>query len=419
MRRVIIAGMIGNGLEWYDFALYGYFASTIGKLFFPVQDPYTQLIATYGIFAFGFLMRPIGGMLFGYLGDKFGRKFALTLSMLMMAVPTALIGVLPTYSMIGIAAPVLLALVRMLQGLALAGQFTGSITFIVEHAPIGRRGFAGSTTIMSLCAGMLLGSAVATIIAESLSQTSLEAWGWRIPFLLGGVIAIVGFYIRRYTQESPHYEKAKTEGTLSKAPIRETLTQHFGKVVRGVGIYLSVTVPFYTLTVFLNGFLSGVLGHPVRDALLISTLSMILLMVLVIPTAMLSDKYGRKKMLMAVCIAYFIFSYPLFCLITAPGFTSAFIGEMLLSVIVAFYIGTAPTVYVELFPTSVRYTGVALSYNICAALFGGTAPMVSTWLVKQSGGMNTIPAFYLMLCAVLSFMAFIGYHDRYKEELES
>lgn len=417
MKRVVIAGMIGNGLEWYDFALYGYFAPILGKLFFPGNDPYVQLISTYGIFAMGFLMRPLGGILFGALGDRFGRKFALTLSLLMMAVPTACIGLLPTYASIGIWAPILLAVVRMLQGLALAGQFTGSITFIVEHAPIHKRGAAGGTTILSLCAGMLLGSGAATLMAELLPQAALEDWGWRVPFLLGIVIAFVGFYIRKHTEESPHYEKAKGEGRLSKQPVRETLRRHWGEVLRGIGIYLSVTVPFYTLTVFLNGFITDILHRPAKDALLISTFSMVLLMLLVVPTAALTDKWGRKRVMMATCVAYFILAYPIFWLMTQEGFVSVFAGEMLLTIIVGFYVGAAPTVFVELFPTAVRYTGMSISYNIAAALFGGTAPMVQTWLIKHSGGMQLAPAFYLMLCAVLSFIAFLNYHDRYREEL--
>jgi len=416
MRRVIIAGMIGNGLEWYDFALYGYFAPLLGKLFFPAEDAYVQLIATYGVFAAGFLMRPVGALLFGYLGDKFGRKFALTLSILMMAIPTACIGLLPTYAAIGIWAPVLLTLVRLFQGLSLAGQFSGSIAFIVEHAPMGKRGLAGSSTVMSLCAGMLLGSAVATLFAETLPQAAFEDWGWRIPFLLGIVIAFVGFYIRRHTDESPHYEKARDGGKLSPTPIREVLLHHKLELLRGIGIYMSVTVPFYILTVFMNGFQSKVLGHPLKDALLLSTLSMILLMLLVPLTGWLTDLWGRKRVLMATAVAYFIVAYPVFLLMTHPGFATLLLAQLILTLVVAFYIGAAPTVFVELFPTSVRYTGMALSYNICAALFGGTAPVVATWLIKVTE-MKTVVAFYIMLCAIISFIAFLGYHDRYKEEL--
>ncbi len=416
MRRAIIAGMIGNGLEWYDFALYGYFAPVIGKLFFPDHDPYVQMIATYGVFAAGFATRPIGGLFFGYLGDKFGRKFSLTLSILMMAVPTACIGLLPTYATIGLWAPILLTSVRLLQGISIAGQFSGSITFIVEHAPVGKRGIAGSATILSLCIGMLLGSLIATIFAESLSTQAFEAWGWRVPFLLGIIIAYVGFYIRHHTEESPHYIKARDEGKLSPTPLREAFKNHPWELLRGVGIYMGVTIPFYTLTVFLNGFVSKGLGHPVKDALLMSTLSMFLLLVMVPFTGWLTDLWGRKRVLMWSAAAYFVFAYPIFWFMTVPGFTAPLMAQLAFTVIVAFYVGGAPTVFVELFPTSVRYTGMALSYNICAAVFGGTAPFVETWLIRKTN-MNTIVAFYIMFSAVVSLIAFIGYHDRYKEEL--
>lgn len=426
MRRVLIAGMIGNGLEWYDFALYGYFAPILGELFFPGSDSATQLIQTYGIFAAGFFMRPVGAVFFGSIGDKFGRKFALTLSLIMMAIPTACIGLLPTYSAIGIWAPILLMLARMMQGLALAGQFTGSITFIVEHAPRDKRGVAGGSTVLSLCAGMLMGSAAATFMAEILSPEAFKQWGWRIPFLFGILIAVAGYYIRSHTHESTHYEKAKEEGKLSEAPARETFKNHKMDVLRGIGIYLCVTVPFYTLTVFLNGFLVKVLGHPQKDALLMGTCSMILLMLLVVPTAALSDKIGRKRLLMATSVVYFLAAYPIFCLMTQPGFAPAFEAVLLFTLVIGFYIGAAPTVFVELFPTSVRYTGMSLSYNLCAALFGGTAPGICTWLVKVANQhpeldayiqKNTVVAFYIMLSAALSFIAFLGYHDRYKEEL--
>lgn len=417
MRRVVIAGMIGNGLEWYDFALYGIFAPILGKLFFPTQDTGAQLIASYGVFAAGFLMRPLGGIFFGYLGDRFGRKFALIFSLLAMAVPTTCIGLLPTYASIGLAAPILLILVRMMQGLALAGQFSGSITFIVEHAPMGRRGAAGASTVMSLCAGMLLGSGIATLMAEILSPAAFESWGWRVPFLLGAAIAFVGFYIRGHTEESPHYKKAKDEGTLSQTPVRDTILNHKADLLRGIGIYMSVTVPFYILTVFMTGFLSKILGYSTREALIINTISMAILMVLVVPTAALTDRLGRRRVMMIMAGIYLAATYPLFSLMVHPGFACALVAQMLLIIMVAFYIGAAPTVFVELFPTAVRYTGMSISYNICAALFGGTAPSVCFWLIEKTG-VKIMPAFYIMFCAVLSLIAFIGYHDRYKEELK-
>jgi MHS family proline/betaine transporter-like MFS transporter len=417
MRRVLLAGMVGNGLEWYDFALYGNFATIISDLFFPSQDQYVRMIATYGIFAIGFFARPLGAVFFGYIGDTYGRKASLTLSILMMAVPTACIGLLPTYQSIGIWAPVLLAVVRLLQGISVAGQFSGAIAFVVEHAPVGKRGFAGSTTILSLCAGMLLGSFVATLFTRLLTHEQLYSWGWRIPFLLGLIIAYVGFFIRHHTTESPQYEKARDEGMLSKTPVKDLFSNHLVELLRGIGVYMSVTVPFYILTVFLISFLAKDLGHPEKDALLINTLCMCVLMAMVPFTGALSDRVGRKRLLMATTVAYFITAWPIFWLLTQPGFYTPFAGQMLMTVVVGFYIGAAPAVFVELFPTSIRYTGMALSYNICAALFGGTAPMVATWMIEKTH-MNTIVAFYIMLSAVCSFIAFLGYHDRYQEELE-
>jgi len=422
MRRVVLAGMVGNGLEWYDFALYGYFAPVIGKLFFPEYDHSIQLTATYGVFAAGFIMRPLGAMLFGYLGDRFGRKFSLILSILMMAIPTGLIGLLPTYNSIGVAAPILLTFVRLLQGLSLAGQFSGSIAFIVEHAPIHRRGIAGSTTIMSLCAGMLLGSLTATIFSASLSQASFESWGWRVPFMLGLVIALVGFYIRHHTEESPHYEQARDEGRLSKTPITHAFQGHVMELMRGIGMYMSVTVPFYTLTVFLNGFMllsksDGGLGLPDKDAYFISTVSMVLMMVMVPFTAHLTDICGRKRVLMWVSVAYFCSAFPIFFFMSYGGFLHAFIADVAFAAIIAFYIGSVPALLVELFPTSVRYTGMSISYNV-AAVIGGMTPMIESWVVSRTHVDIVVALYsYIMLCAFVSFISFIGYHDSYREKL--
>lgn len=416
MRRAVIAGFVGNGLEWYDFALYGTFSAVIGKLFFPLTDPYAQMIATYGVFAAGFLMRPVGAVLFGYLGDKYGRKFSLTLSILLMAIPTACIGFLPTYEKIGMWAPILLTIIRLLQGLSLAGQFSGSIAFVVEHAPVSKRGLIGSTTVMSLCVGMLLGAFVATLFAELLSKEDFESWGWRVPFIIGVVIAFVGVYIRNHTHESPRYQQAKDEGLLSEKPFADALKNHPLELLRGVGIYMSVTVPFYILTVFMNSYLTNVLHHTQGFALMLNTVCMSLLLFLVPFTGSLSDRIGRKRILTLTAISYLIIAYPVFWMITQPGTLMPLIGILILTVNVAFYIGPTPTVLVELFPTSVRYTGMALSYNLCAAVFGGSAPMVTTYLIKQTGVL-TVPAFYIMLCALLSIIAFVGYHDRYREEL--
>jgi len=415
MRKVVVAGMIGNGLEWYDFALYGYFAPVIGRLFFPDNDEYIQMLSTYGIFAAGFLMRPVGAIFFGYLGDKLGRKFSLALSLILMAVPTACMGLLPTYQTIGIFAPILLILLRMLQGLALAGQFSGSMAFLVEHAPRRHRGLVGSTTVISLCMGMLLGSLVATAFTTFLSKADFESWGWRVPFIFGFIIALVGFYIRHSTEESPHYTKAKEEGTLSKTPVRHALSGHLTELLRGIGIYLSVTVPFYTLTVFLNGYMVSGLGIMARDAYNISSICMVLMIILIPFTAHFTDVYGRKTILQVITVVYMLSAFPLFILMNKGGYGNVLASMLIFTVVISCFISAVPALLVELFPTSVRYTGMALSYNI-AAILGGFTPMIETWLIKETGN-NNMMASYIILCAVISFISFLGYKDNYQQEL--
>ncbi len=409
--------MIGNALEWYDFALYGYFASVISQQFFPNTDPYISLISTYGAFAAGFLMRPFGAILFGILGDRYGRKISLAISILMMAIPTACIGLLPTYEQIGIAAPILLTIVRLLQGFSLGGEFSGSITFIVEHSKDNRRGVAGSTTVISLVFGMLVGSLIATVFAEILSKEDLETWGWRVPFLIGIAIGFVGFYIRHHTHESPRYARMKESGALSKHPLRDVFTKHPMKVAQAIGMYLSVTVPFYIFSVFMITYYSKIIGAPFEDALLINLIGMGMLMPIVLMSGWMSDKIGRKRIMVFSAIGYLIFAYPIFALMSSGVFVYAMTAQVIFAIFLGFYIGPIPAVLVELFPTSVRYTGMAISYNICAAIFGGTAPMVSTWLIKTTG-YNSVVAVYIILCAIISLFTLSHFKDKFQQDID-
>lgn len=417
MKKVVISGMIGNSLEWYDFALYGYFATIISQHFFPNSDPFISLIATYGAFAAGFLMRPFGAILFGYIGDKYGRKIALSISILMMAVPTALIGALPTYEQIGVLAPILLTLIRLLQGLSVGGEFSGSITFIVEHSKDHRRGIAGSMSIVSLVGGMLLGSAVATLTAEVFSKEDLYDWAWRIPFISGLLIGFVGYYIRHFTHESPKYAKIKEMGGLSSRPVRDAFKKHPKKMLTAIGLYMCVTVPFYTFSVFMITYYSKFVGGSFNEALKINTIGMALLLVIVPLAAWVSDKIGRKKVMAAGAIGYLIFFYPIFLLFQSGDFAYALIGQIIFAILLGIYTAPMPAVLVELFPTSIRYTGMAISYNICAAVFGGTVPMLATYLI-QSTGIMSIVAFYLILCAVISLVTLYFFKDRYLHKID-
>jgi len=416
MRKILISSMIGNALEWYDFVLYVQFAKIIGQLFFPSDDHFTSLLATFGIFAVGFVMRPLGGVLFGVLGDRFGRKAALVFSILMMAVPTAMIGFIPTYQQIGVAAPILLTLMRLLQGLALGGGFSGCMTFIVEHAPAKQRGVIGSTTMFSLGGGVLLGIVASLGFSRLLSEADFMSWGWRLPFIISLAIGMVAFYIKNHINESPIYLEAKKHGNISKTPIKDVIVNHWKELLIAIALYLTVTVPFYSFTAFFSIFLQQYADVPLYDALIINGIA-IFVFILVMPiTGWLSDKYGRKTVLLYTASAVAIVTYPTFLMLLEGGIVYPLIAQIIFGIALGAYMGPIPATLVELFPTNIRFTGLALSYNISAALFGGTAPFVYLKLIAFTGSVIS-PVFYIMIFVALTVIALLNYQDTYNKKL--
>lgn len=417
MKKVVISGMIGNGLEWYDYALYGQVAWLLSTLFFPQGDPFVQMLAVYGVFAAGFVVRPLGAIFFGWLGDKYGRRLSMVVAILMMAIPTGLIGVLPTYAEIGIVAPLLLTLIRLLQGMSLGGEFSGSIAYIVEHAPANKRGLAGAAALVSMMLGFLLGLLVVKAMIAWLGAEAFEQWGWRIPFLAGVVIGLVGFYIRNHCAESPTYETAKAAGTLSKTPVREAFRIHKGRMLQGLCIYITVTMPFYLTTIYFIGFSKIHLALPAETAIKFSVYNMLALLVIMPLSAWVSDHVGRKKVMMAAAAVLLLISYPLFgVLVPETSHATIALAQLVFACVLAVYVGPVAALLVEMFPTSVRFTGMAIAYNVSAAVFGGTSPMVCEWLLKQTGDVRAI-GLYVMLSCVVSLLAFIRYRDGYKEPL--
>ncbi len=417
MRKVVSSGMIGNGLEWYDYALYGQVAWLLSKLFFPAGDEFVQMLSVYGVFAAGFLVRPLGAVFFGWLGDAYGRRISMVVAILMMAIPTGCIGLLPTYAEIGILAPILLIMIRLLQGASLGGEFSGSIAYIVEHAPAHRRGLAGAASLVSMMIGFLLGLVVVKLMIALVGQVAFEAWGWRIPFLLGIVIGLVGFYIRHHCSESPVYDKAKEEGTLSAKPVRQAFMKHPWAMLQGFAIYITVTMPFYLTTVYFIGFSKAHLGIEADKALMFSVYNMLVLLVTMPFSAWLSDRIGRKKIMVGSAAVMALAVYPLFSLMVvgaAPA-TIALV-QITYAFMLGMYVGPIAAVLVELFPTSVRFTGMAITYNLCAAIFGGTSPIICEWLVKTFGDARAI-ALYVIAACIASLIALAFYRDRYREAL--
>ncbi len=414
--RNVIAGCVGNVLEWYDFALYGFFAPFIAKQFFPSDDQVSSLLATFGVFAVGFFMRPVGAVIFGILGDKLGRKKVLEISVVMMAIPTTLIGVLPTHEQAGILAPILLTLIRLIQGVSVGGEFTGSISYVVEQAPYGRRGFYSSWTVFSLLGGILLGSAVSGLVTNILTPDQMLSYGWRLPFFLGIVIGVIGLYLRRGLDESPTFKRLKESGQLSKRPIREALQNHWREISIVVGATCVGSVNFYMIFVYLTTFLSAETHVLLSSALGINTISMVALMVLVPLMGLLSDRIGRRTVMITGCLIIAIFAYPLFIVLTKGNITYDLLSQLVFAVGLSMVFGPFGAMMVELFPTKVRMSAVSIGYNVGFAVFGGTAPFIATYLIQATGS-KIAPSYYLVAAALVSLFIFIKIRESFRDEV--
>jgi MFS transporter, MHS family, proline/betaine transporter len=406
-RRVISAGLIGNVLEWYDFAIYGYFATAIGRHFFPHEDAVAQLLSAFGVFALGYVMRPVGGALIGHIGDRFGRRAALTFSVAAMAIPTFLIGVLPGYATLGLAAPIALTLLRMVQGLSVGGEYTSSMVFLVEHAPDGRRGVMGAMAACGATGGILLGSAVGAGFAASMSEAALDAWGWRIPFLLGLIVGIAGYFLRRHVLETVPAERRK------RAPIVETLHDHWRIVLGFAGLSVFNAVSFYVGFVYLVSWLQTADGIAPARALEINSVSMAVLLPVVLATGALTDRIGRKPVLLLACILGFVGAVPLFLLLNHTSVLAAQLGQLGLVMIVGLFGGAQPSIMVEAAPLQVRCTAVALGYNITFGVIGGLTPLFATWLVERTGD-EIAPAFLIMAAAAVTFVTVLWLRETYR-----
>lgn len=397
-------------MEWFDFSIYGYFAPVIARVFFPAGDYFLSLLATLGIFASGFLMRPVGAAFFGHLGDTRGRSQALVLSVILMAVPTCLMGFLPTYAQAGIWSPLMLTLLRLVQGFSVGGELTGSITYMAEQAPVAHRGFFTSFATFGTVSGFLLGSLTGAVITENLSGDLLLSWGWRMAFwcgiLLGGAI----FLVRRgLLAENPSGAGSEKSAAYS-SPIRETLSHHRPLLARIFGIASFIAVSYYMITVYLSTFLSSETHLPLPMALRINTLAMGVLIVLVPLTGALSDRWGRKPLMLASSLGFIFLSYPLFHLLSNGVPWDDLMAQLVFVVLIALYEGTYPALMAEICPARVRMTAFSLAFNLSMAVLGGTTPLVATLLIRE---LNTkaAPSFYLILVGFICFLVTLGIRE--------
>ncbi|MFM8270885.1 MAG: MFS transporter [Gemmata sp.] len=408
--RQVIAGTVGNIMEWYDFAVYGYFVSVIAKRFFPANDPTSSLIAAFGAFSAGFLMRPFGGLLFGYIGDRVGRKAALTFSVVAMAIPTFLIGLLPDYSTIGVAAPVLLVLCRMVQGLSVGGEYTTSVVYLVEGAPPNRRGLAGNWSGFGATTGTLLGSAVGAVLTSVLDPETMQNWGWRLPFLLGLLVGVGGLMVRHGLPEPVAPVK---EGS---PPVVEAFRTQWRAILQVVGLSVLMGVAFYLIFVYLVTYYTEIDHLKEAVALKINTASMVLLLATQPFVAVLSDRVGRRPVLLAGCLGLLVAAYPLFWLLHHGNFWLVLGGQFGFAVLAATYNAVVPVTMVEAFPVKGRCTAIAVSYNLSLGLIGGTSPMVATYLIHRTHD-DLSPAYYLMAAAAVSLVAVLTLRETSREPL--
>jgi MHS family proline/betaine transporter-like MFS transporter len=394
-------------MEWFDFAVYGYLATTIGSLFFPATDPLAATLAAFAVFAVGFFARPIGGFLLGHVADKVGRRSSLSWAIVLMAFSTLSLGLLPTYAQIGALAPVLLVVARMAQGLSVGGELGVSSSFMVEYAPDLRRGYYGSWGAASGTAGLLLGSVMATLLSSVLSEEALSSWGWRIPFLLGALVGVVGWYIRHRMDDTPLFREIERTEEVESAPIVEVFRNHKKDALTAVGFTVGYTVVYWMFLSYVPTFVSQVTGLPLSLALLSNSLGLLLAVSTTPALGALSDQVGRKPLLISAMVGFALLTYPAFFLISTGDFFVILAVQLFFGFLVALFDAPTPATLVELFSTKVRASAFCTSYNLTVAAFGGTAPYIATFLVARTGN-NTAPAFYVIAAAVVTTLVTVG-----------
>lgn len=392
--KVIFSSLICNTLLWYDHMLFGHLINIIGGVFFPSDDQLTSVLKAFGVFAVGFLMRPVGAAIFGHIGDKHGRRVALLLSIILMTLSTVLIAFVPGYQSIGILASMLVVCLRLLQGISLGGE-AGNAPFLIEHAPKNKKGFFGSIEVLSAIFGSVL-SLIAVLICKKVSD--FESWGWRLPFIFSLAMGLISIYMRYILDESPEYKRQEKRSEL---PLKELLNSYKKPFLISVGVDIVENSSLYIYLVFFNVLTSTINTHFNH---MVEILSQIVLGGLTILFAILSDKVGREKVIKFAFITFVIVSYPVFSMILSGDNLLTIIAHILFIIPIAASLGPVSALMCELFPTKVRYSGFCLSRNIAAGFFGGLAPFICTTIIKVTG-QETSASFYMIFCALIGLVA--------------
>ncbi|MET8947250.1 MFS transporter [Streptomyces sp. NPDC004542] len=409
LRRAVGASALGNCMEWFDFGVYSYLAATIGKVFFPGASPAAQVISSFATFAAAFVVRPLGGLVFGPLGDRLGRQKVLATTMIMMAVGTFAIGLIPAYGTIGVAAPVLLLLARMVQGFSTGGEYGGATTFVAEYSPDRRRGFLSSWLDFGTFVGYALGSALVTLLNLTLTDAQMLSWGWRIPFLIAGPLGVIGLYLRLKLEESPAFQQQLDEHEKSLAQdsagreLKAIVRNHWRPLLVCVGLVLLYNVTNYMVTGFLPTYQTETLNRSSGFADVLVLVGMVWIVVLITFIGRFSDRVGRRPVYAVAAAAMIVLAVPAFLLIKMHGTWGPVLGMLLLSTLLACFAAPSAATLPALFPTAVRYAAMGIGFNFAVAAFGGTTPLVTEALVNLTGN-DMMPAFYLMLAGAIGLV---------------
>ncbi|WP_297196507.1 MFS transporter [uncultured Pluralibacter sp.] len=418
-KRALIAGSIGNFIEWYEFAVYGFLATVIAHNFFQLagEAPLTGLILTYASFAIAFFFRPLGAILFGRLGDRIGRKPTLVLVLVLMTLATAAIGLVPIYASIGVAAPLLLTGLRILQGLFAGGEYGGAVSLMTEFAPRGRRGLYGAWQSFTVALGLLAGAGVVALLSALLSPQALYEWGWRIPFFIALPMGGVALWLRLQLEETPSF----VQGQQNSAPVKASTAGTLRAIAIGICRLMVWSAAGYTYLVIMPAYLQSSLNTGFNQALLIAVISNIGFAMTILPAGMLSDRWGRRAVMVTAAVLLLVLALPLLNILQSPAST---LGIKALVVLVAgglvgMLAGPGPAMLAEMFPTRVRYTGLGLAYSLSNAVFSGCAGLTITGLIKHTGNLD-IPAYYVMVTAAVSIAALMTLNkDDHRRDLKA
>jgi MHS family proline/betaine transporter-like MFS transporter len=411
VRRAVIAGAFGSVMEWYDLVTYGYLAQFIGHAFFPSGDSAVSLLAAFATFGVGFLARPLGGLIFGTYSDRHGRKASLLLTMILMAAATALIGFLPTYAMVGVAAPLLLVIARIVQGASAGGEGTTALAFLVEWAPRGHRGSIGSLQSVASGTGLLLGSATLSITTALLSTAEMQSWGWRIPFLIGILVGPLGLWIRRSVDETPAFRQALVHDTTV------ILAKPWVLAAKAFVFLIFWSVAYYVFLTFIPTFSQRYLHIAGKQVFLANTVALVAYIILIPVFGHLSDRIGRKPLLLLSCICFVVLPYPVFKLLLAGVSMSTYIlVTLMFTALLAMYSGPAGATVAEMFPTRIRSKWLGIGYGLSVAIFGGFTPFVVTWLIRALDS-PLAPAYYVIAAALIGGIFILFLKETAKDEL--